>query len=414
MTIEVHAVQRIRAYVESTFGADSSGSAGSFTDLPIREGSAQLTLVQASMDPRQLVQHIDEYRKEVLGARKGTKLTFTMNLAPTGTAAGAATAAVQGPLGLILKTVLGGETLGTGTTFTGGTATVPTVTSAAGLLAGGAIGWTNSSGILEVREIKSISGSSVTLAHAFSGAPSNGNVCYAAATYFPTANPSGSLAFLVEGLESDDRWLLTGGQCVDGYSIAVDPSGGAIPSITFNMQFANWYASDECGSSITGTLGTATYTYHEPIVGYAGEYRVFTTEAPTLLTTSIVHASAIVFAPALKYVPYTSPLGTQTIVRWVKMREAPAVSGGFTGVYQDTTWWNARKNRGTYNPCYTYGTAAGSAVLLSARSVQMMNPQRGPDPAGLAGQILQWKGRRNIDTAATTDQATAPYAIHLV
>ena len=413
MTIEVHAVQRCRVFVESTFGADSSVSIGSFTDVPLREGTANLVSAVMSLDPMQLVQHIDEYRKEVLGPRKGSKFTFTMNLAPTGVAAGASTAAVQGALGLILKTILGGETLGTGTTFTGGTATVPTVTSAAGLAGGGAIGWVNSSGAMEVREIKSISGSSVTLKHAFSGNPANLDVCYAAATYYPTANPSGSLAFLLDGLESDDRWLLVGGQCVDGFTIAIDPSG-AIPTITFNMQFASWYASDETGSSITGTLGTSTYTNYDPIVGFAGDFRVFTTGSPTLLTSTQVHASQIAFAPQLKYVPYTSPDGKQTIVRWVRARAAPSISGSFTNIYQDTTWWNARKNRGTYNPAYTFGTSPGDAVLISARSVQIENPQRVADPAGLAGATMQWKGRRDIDTALTTDQATAPYAIHLV
>lgn len=412
MTIEVQAVQRVRAFVESTFGADSSASIASFTDMPIREGTASITLPVMSLDPGQLVQHLDEYRKEVLGPRKGAKLTFTMNLAPTGVAAAAGVTAVEGPVGLLLKTCLGGEFLGTGTTFTGGTATIPTVTSAAGLLGGSAIGWVNALGVLEVREIKSITGTSVTLKHAFSGAPANAAVCYAGATYYPTANPSGSLAFLVEGLESDDRWLLTGGQCVDGYSIAVDPSG-AIPSITFNMQFANWYASDETGSSITGTLGTATYTYHDPIVGFAGDFRVFTTSSPTLLTSTQVHASQIVYSPSLKYAPYTAPDGTQTIIRWVRARAAPSITGSFTNIYQDTTWWNARKNRGTYNPCYTFGTAAGDVVMMSARSVQIENPQRVADPAGLAGQTSQWKGRRDIDTALTTDLATAPYALHL-
>jgi len=60
MSIEVQAVQRIRAFSESTFGADSSASIGSFTDLPIVEGTAQLTLTRDELDPGQLVQHIDE------------------------------------------------------------------------------------------------------------------------------------------------------------------------------------------------------------------------------------------------------------------------------------------------------------------------------------------------------------------
>jgi hypothetical protein len=35
-------------------------------------------------------------------------------------------------------------------------------------------------------------------------------------------------AFLVEGLESDDRWLLTGGQAVGGITMAFDITGQAL------------------------------------------------------------------------------------------------------------------------------------------------------------------------------------------
>lgn len=414
MTIEVEAVQRVRFLVESTFGADCSASIGTMTDIPIREGTVQRTLPVVSLDPGQLVQDIDDYRKEVLGPRKGAKLTITVNLAPTGTAAGSATAAVQGAVGLLLKQFMGGENLGTGTTFTGGTAIVPTVTSAAGLTAGGAIGWVNAAGDMEVREIKSISGSSVTLAHGFSAAPSNANVCYAAASYYSTANPGTSIACLVEGLENEDRWLLTGGQCVGGFSISLDPSGGAIPSITFNCEFAMWYASDETGSSIVGALGAATYSNYDPVVGFAGIFYVFTSGVPTLSTTQIVHASQISYAPALKYVPYTAPDGVQTIMRWVRAREVPPVQGGWTDIYQSNTWWNARKNRGTYNPTYQMNRTPGSTILLSARSVQIKDPQRGADPSGLSGEMPKWVGRRNIDTAESARLPLAPFVIHLV
>lgn len=413
MTIEVHAVQSIKAFVESTFGADSSASSASFTFIPLREGSAKVELTRESYDPQQLVSHIDEYRKEVLGKRSA-KLTFTCNLAATGTAAGASTAAVQGGLGMLLKDMLGGETLGTGTTFTGGTATVPTVTSAAGFAVGGCIGWVNSSGVLEVREIKSISGTSITLKLAFSGSPSNGNTAYAGATYYPTANPANSFAFIIEGLESDDKWLLTGGQLVDGMTINLDPSAGGIPSITFSMQFARWYDSTETASSLTGTIETATYSNFQPIVGEAGDVRVQTVGAPTLVTTTQVQVNAIQFAPQIGYVPYRSPSGTNTIKRWVRARKAPTITGGWTDIYQDTTWWAARNNRTDKALTYQFGTAAGSTVMLSATTIQIMTPQR-VDAGGLSGNSVTFKGRRDTGTSgSTSDQALAPFRIHLV
>ncbi len=72
MTIEVHAVQRIRVFTEVTFGADSSSSIASYVDLPIVEGSATMTLTRDEMDPGQLVQSRLEGRERVLGKRSAT------------------------------------------------------------------------------------------------------------------------------------------------------------------------------------------------------------------------------------------------------------------------------------------------------------------------------------------------------
>ena len=90
-----------------------------------------MELMIDSLDPQQQVQSRLEYREEVLGKRSA-KLTFTMNLAPTGTAAASGVSAVTGALGTILKAVMGGESKGAGTTFTSGsTASVVNLTSAA-------------------------------------------------------------------------------------------------------------------------------------------------------------------------------------------------------------------------------------------------------------------------------------------
>lgn len=414
MSIEVHSVQRLRVWSESSFATDGTGTLGNYTDVPMREGSGTMTLTLDSLDPMQSVQSRYEYREEVLGKRSAT-LQFTLNLAPTGTAAAASTAAVQGALGLLLKATMGGETLGTGTTFTGGTATQPTVTSAAGFAAGGAIGWVNASGILEVREIESIASTTITLKHAFSGAPQNANVAYAAATYYFTEDPQESLQFIVEGVEEQDRWVLLGGQAVGGVTLAIDPSGAALPSVQFSMTFANWLSSTECAGTITGALGTATYTNYNPIVGFAGELRAFTVGASTLVTSSLVHCSALSFAPKIAYVPVTSPSGTNTVYRWRASRVSPPVEGSFTTFFSDYTWWTARANKTDVDIAYQMGQAAGSAALITAPTVQIINPQRVADGNQLAGQTVAFKGRRDTDTgASTTALAKAPVRIHLV
>lgn len=413
MSIEVQNVQRLRVLSESTFASDGTGSLGSYTEVPAIEGSISAQVMIDSIDDGSLVQNLYGYREETLGKRSAT-LSFTMNLAPTGTAAAASTAAVQGALGLILKAVMGGETLGTGTTFTGGTAIVPTVTSAAGLAAGTAIGWVNTSSVLEVREIESISGTSVTLKHGFSAAPSNTNVCYSGATYTFAQDPTESLQFILSGVESDDRWLFLGGQCT-GMTLAFDLTGAAMPKVTFNFQFANWKTSAETTGTITGSIGTSTYTNFSPIVGYAGDCRVYTVATATFSTSTRVHCSAIAFNPKVTFVPVTSPSGTNTIQRWRRARQVPPVEGSWTEIFQDNTRFTARDNRTDYNVTYQMGTAAASTVYITAPRVQVVNPQRAPDAQQLAGQTVTWKGRTDGDVgSSTTDVALSPFRIHLM
>jgi hypothetical protein len=246
--MEVHAVQRIRFQVvaatpTAAVGADSSASIGSFIDCPIREGSAQMATNRDELDPMQLVQHIDEGRERVLGKRVAT-LTFTMNLTPTGTAAVTGTTAITSPLGRLLKAVMGGENLAAGSTSATSTAIVlkcSTASHASRWAAGCVVGWANAAGVTEWRGVESVSptAGTVTIKHGFSAAPTAAQALYNAATYYMTADPDTTVDFLVEGLDSDDRFLLTGGQAVTGIGIAVDLTGAAIPTITFNFQFAN-------------------------------------------------------------------------------------------------------------------------------------------------------------------------------
>lgn len=417
MTIEVQAVQRIRAFSEATFGADSSASVGSFTDLPIIEGTATMELRIDELDPGQLVQHIDDGRKRVLGKRSAT-LSMQMNIAPTGTAASNGVTSVTSGLGLMLKAVMGGEALGEGSVAAGGsTAIVINVSSGDGAqwASGKIMGWTNSAGITEWREVESVNTNAVTLKRGFSGAPSTSDPLYNASTYYMTANPSESLAFLVEGLESDDRWLLTGGQATGGMTIAVDLTGNQLPRITFSLSFADWYASDETSSDLTGALSPASYSAYNPIVGEAGVYEVWDVGLPTFSTTQAIHVSALSFEPHIAFAPYTSPSGVNTIERWVKTRNTDSpIQGQWTTGYESLTWWNARKSRSDLAQTYTAGTSPGSAIILSAPTTQILNPQRAADASALAAQVIQWKGRRDEDAGASTnDLAKSPHRIHL-
>lgn len=418
MSIEVQSVQRIRVYTEATFGADSSASIASFVDLPIVEGSATVTLTRDELDPGQLVQSRLEGRKRVLGKRSAT-LSFQLNLAPTGTAAGDGVAAVQGGLGLLLKNVMGGELLGTGSkAAAGSTAVVVNVTPGEGsrwASPGQLMGWFNAAGILEWREVESRSTDAITLKRGFSGAPTASDDLYNAATYYMTENPVDSMAFAVYGLESDDRWLLTGCQAVGGITVALDITAAALPRITFNMTACDWFASDEMASPFTGSIGTATYTNYDPIVGEAGTFEAWVVGAPTFSTTQTLHVSAVAWEPHIAYVPYTSPSGINTVKQWVASRNADSpVQGQFTVAYENTNWFTDRNSLTDYAITYVVGAKQGSSVVLSAPTIQVLNPQRAADAGGLAAQTIMWKGRRDTDVgAATSEIAKSPFRIHL-
>jgi len=416
VAIQVASVSALKVIVESTFGQDATTSPGiaSFRDVPWNEGTGTVTITEDELDPMQAVQSRVQGRERVLGKKSAT-LKFTMNLAPTGTAAGNTTTAVTSALGIMLKATMGGENLGTGTKFvTGWTAITGDVTTAAGLTAGAFIGWTNASGVVEWRQIKSKTSNTLVLTHGFSGSPANNDICYSCATYSFTEDPAQSLQFAVYGQNTNDRWLLTGCQAQGGFDISVDPSGKAIPTITFNFTAANWINGASTATPITGTIPTATYTAYNPIVGFAGEYRMFTVASPTLSTSSRIHVSACTWKPKIVYVPVTSPSGTQTIYRWRAGRANPPIEATFTTFLDDALiWWAARDALGDYCQQQTLGTAAGSAVVLCASTVQVLNPQRTASDQEIEGQVISLAGRMNTDTALTTELALSPVYIVL-
>src|SRR5690349_8898969 len=118
----VYGVRRLRVITEAagvaTFCADQTSSPGlaSYTAVPAIEGTiedpgGQLETIETNV----LVQTRWDKSKRIIGKKKPVTLKFSMWLAPTGTVTSDGVTAVQGALGLILKAVMGGESLGTGT-----------------------------------------------------------------------------------------------------------------------------------------------------------------------------------------------------------------------------------------------------------------------------------------------------------
>src|SRR5690606_7000279 len=122
----------------NAFAVDHTGTLVDFADVPLAEGSHQLTLTQETHNPLHALQNVLDYQEEVLGKKSWT-LNFTTPFAPTGTAAGDGDTAVAGAIQAMLKAVMGGEFRGTGSTAAAAwsTAGAGTVADASGFRAGG-------------------------------------------------------------------------------------------------------------------------------------------------------------------------------------------------------------------------------------------------------------------------------------
>lgn len=417
MTTVVEHVKRARLYEEpnGSFAVDHTGTLGDFKEVPFVEGSLRLTLSKPTQSPMHLQQHIDGYPKEVF-LPKEAKLDFAINIEglttrPTG-------AAAQGGLGRLLKIILGTETLQTGTTINDAAATTTSfvVTSAAGLIKGGAIGLaTGAGGALEIREIKNISTNTVTLKHALSNAPSNSSTVWAAATYTlgsGDGDTATSAQMIVEGLEQDDRWLLIGGQ-IESLNMELTP--GQIPKMTGTLKFANWLHGGDTSASLIGSaLGTSTYTHNHTHVIKDSEFRVLE-NGTTSISNTLLQVPALSFAPNLSYVAHRTPAGTNTVYQWIRARTAPVISGQFSLTFDAETWWDRRDASAGYCVALQIGTSSSTGgVLITAPTVQVTDAQR-IDLDGIAGQQVSWKGRLDEDiTTATTDAHKSAFRIHIM
>lgn len=407
MTIEVHALQRMRVDTEAAGSfAVAKAIPGTFTDVPFSEGTAELTLTQAMLPAQTAQQYIDGYAKDIKGL-KSAQLRFSMLLAPTGVAATNGVTAVQGALGKILAAIMGGERLGVGDLINDATPAVDNfdVTTAARFTAGSAIG-EQISGLWEAREIESVVGSTLTLKHAFSGAPSNGSQILNSATYYLTEDPQTSLQFVVEGAEQSDRWHLFGGQG----SFTIDTPIGELPRITFTIDFATWINLSD------SALGAATYTNYAPRHIAQSE---FLAQVVGTSTRNIVPCSSIQFTPQIAYIPIKTPGGTETILRWRRNRAVPAAQIQFSTYYEAyATWFQERDDRDDYHFALTIGNgvagAQGNMVLLTVPTAQITDVQR-IDDGGISGQRVIAKARLDADaTDQTTEIRRSPFRIHLL
>ena len=401
MTIEIHKLQHMRVISETAFGVDQTTPPATFTNflsVPFLEGTASLSLTQTMLPVTTAQQYLDQIAEDILGPKAWT-LSFQMHLAATGTAADASTAAVTSPLGILLKAIMGAQSLSEGTTYASGGAQTGCVVNAGQgtrVTAGNAILFGT-----EAREIKTRSTDTIAFKQAMAATLAAGTL-YRSATYSLIENPAESLQFVIEGTELQDRFVLMGGQG----SFSMEFPFGGIPTVTFNISGASWV-------NFTGSaLAVASYTATSQVVCMASELTVPVNGTTTRVA---IDAQTVGITPNITYAPIKVLGGVQNILRFRRQRSVPIATAQLGLAYENQDWFTGRSATTAYAINLQIGTTAGSTVLVCLGTNQIVDVQRAEVEPQLAGQNVSFKARNDGDCGtASTELERSALRIHLL
>lgn len=415
-------VKRVRVATEAAFGTDQTNNLAVFRDVPLAEETGRPMLRQETINAAEALQTHLDYQRLVLG-KKDWELSFTVALAPTGTAAGngAASITTSSALHLILSTCMGGVWVGEGSVADGAWATAGggDVVDPSGFRAGGIAGHV-SGGRSHWSPVKEVDGDTLSLAARFPSAPASGDVIYSGTTYFFVSDPKGSMQLIVEGENPRQRWVLLGGQCTVEPSLPLD--GEETQTLTLSFVGTSWlHASDALGSAnlVDLPLEQATYDDWDPISGHAGQLLVKTNGVIALTGASIpVHDVSFEFGMTLQQI--TSPDGVEGVFRHRLIRapgEAP-VSGSISTFFSDEAPWTQKGSRVPLRVFYRNGVTPGHVIAMEAPTVQVTEPAL-DDADNIDGVSIAWMGRADRDsvpavaaTAGAVAMARSPVRIH--
>lgn len=418
----VYKVRRMRSAIEpnGSHGVELTLGAN-FIDCQAREDSYKVTLGNPKESPILLQQHQDGTSSMVFMPRSA-EVNFSTNLRALPARAGSATTVTNVPDGNLWGVGMGGEFLGTGTTIAStSTVTVLNVTSAAGLIAGGAIMCaTGAGGATECREIKSIATNAVTLKLALSSIPANGSIVYAAATYYMDATNGGlvrSLQWALEGATAADKWLIKGCQLASAMKLNLAP--GTIPKVDWSWKGTEFLLADGTNTPfLTSLMNLSATPITDQVFPDTGinavmdsELRVAALGVNTLAGT-LVDAQQISLEPHIKYGPHTTPAGQNTVKQWVRLKETPAFTGNFALPYEDTTWRTRFRAESQFSLFYQIGSSVlGGAVMISVPRIELNDFQM-EEVDELASQRVSFFGMLDNQTGASTNLGVSCWRIH--
>lgn len=412
MTIQVRNIQRLRLYEEpnGSFATDHTGTLGDYIDVPAAENSLRMVLNENSESPSPLQQYIDGMTARIATIRDWT-LDFTIPMGTLATKATDGVAASQIAVGRLLKIAMGGQRLGTGDTINdaGVAVTDFDVTTVARWAAGAALSVNSGTGgTYECREIKSISSSNLVLKRVLSNAPSNGAALRAAATYYLNLGDGDTVTsaqFIVEGLNTTDRWLLMGGQLA---SLTFDLTPGAIPKMTFGWKGTNWIDGSTATTDLSASA-LAAATYSASYIAVRDSTFYLSTVANT--AQNIIYPSTITITPNIQYEAVRNPGADETVLLWVRKHAPPVVTGSFIYPDEDAT---IGLDTTSYALEFQIGFTTTGQILMTIPTAQVLSRQR-IDVGGVAGQEVTWEARNDSETSEGTSSALGRSAmkIHL-
>lgn len=419
MTVQVSALGRTRIAAEASFAVDESGTPANFLDLPIVENSGTFVPLTDHLEPELQQQYLHSYTnsKMVLG-KKSSTLALTTYLAGTGAPQDGNNAwSTTWALGRLLAALMGAAYQGTpqaaATAVTAGsTTTSVNVTAGHGNTLGapgGAYAVVLPNGLIEAREILSVTANAVVPKVAHSTAPQAGAAVYWATTFGLTNNLAGflsTLQFLVEGAESGDEYVGLGMQG----TMSIDITQGQIAKLSAQLTGASWARTS------TLSLAAATITDFSPIAHMTSELILGTGTITSTQTRNLVSHSSSTWTPGMANLPVTSPEGPASsgIIGWKRAR-GRAITGQVQ-VYDDTAtnWITADTNRTDLSLFQQVGMTTAGIVLLSAPTVQLsVVPPRTP-ANDLYGFLVSWAGRNDeAISSPSTDVQRSAFRIHI-
>lgn len=375
--------------------------------VPISSPVEYSGITQQMLDAARMTSRRLAYSKGVLGPWD-ISFTLVSNLTGHGSTCAGAISATS--LVRYLGGVFGGRdaTLASGTTATGGTATIPTLTAASGFPAGGMVRFGalgDGDGEGQFYPFSTHSSNNLNLLLALAGAPVNGAVVYSPELVYP-ADSSCAMTGRRFRLLSNDMQFIVHGCFPTAVSLQglgpnehpqvsvtwrgswAEPIAGSFPT-TPNADEFNWQPASAGGSFILQDVGTTTrasYGLRAFSIGY------------TLGMSPVMGGSGV-----NQYQVITGATRTKDVIMWNATVDAQ-------GADATPQFWDSWGNNTPQQASYTLSSADGTSLNFDARNMCWMGPRPSQSALNERNVInLQW--RCDITSTTTSDLTLAPMRI---